>query len=276
MLNRGTIAAIALLGALGMVMGSASAQETSKYPDWSGPWRGSPPNKWDPSKPPALGQQAPLTPEYQKLLEASLADQALGGTGNDPYSSCLPTGMPRMMTAIFSFEFVILPNITYILFEAGMPRRVHTDGRDWPKELPPAFNGNSIGKWIDADGDGRYDLLEIETRGFKGPRAYDPSGIPLHPDNESIVKERISLDKSNANVLRDEITTIDNALTRPWTVTKTYRRQRNHVMTANDCNENNQHVTVGREIYMLSADGHLMPQKKGQQPPDLRYFKEAR
>jgi len=253
--------------------GAQAADET--YPDWSGTWRGRPPNKWDPSKPPGLGQQAPLTPEYQAVLQASLADQAVGGTGSDPYSSCLPNAMPRMMTAIFSFEFVILPNITYILFESSMPRRVHTDGRDWPNEIEPAFNGNSIGKWIDTDGDGRFDLLEIETRGFKGPRVYDPSGIPLHRDNQSIIKERIALDKSDANVMRNEITTIDHALTRPWTVTKTYRRQRSHVMSTNDCNEHNQHVTIGKEIYMLSADGLLMPQKKDQRPPDLRYFSRA-
>ena len=36
----------------------------------------------------------------------------------------------------------------------------------------PAFQGGLfIGRWIDTDGEGRYDTLEIETRGFKGPRA---------------------------------------------------------------------------------------------------------
>ena len=43
--------------------------------------------------------------------------------------------------------------------------------------------GYSIGKWVDADGDGRYDVLEVETRDLKGPRAFDASGIPLHDDN---------------------------------------------------------------------------------------------
>ena len=55
----------------------------------------------------------------------------------------------------------------------------------------------------------------------KGPRAYDTSGLPLHADNQTVVKERIYLDKTNPDVLNDEITTIDHALTRPWTVTKT-------------------------------------------------------
>jgi hypothetical protein len=39
--------------------------------------------------------------------------------------------------------------------------------------------------------------------------------------------------------------------------------------------ENNPHVRVGNEHYMISGDGFLMPVRKGQAPPDLRYFKQA-
>ena len=96
---------------------------------------------------------------------------------------------------------------------------VFTDGRDWPTDVEPAYAGYSIGRWIDEDGDGRYDVLEVETRGpFKGPRAYDATGLPLHFDNQSIFKERFHLDKADPNILHDEITVIDHALTRPWTV----------------------------------------------------------
>jgi len=42
-----------------------------------------------------------------------------------------------------------------------------------------------------------------------------------------------------------------------------------------NCAENNNHVEIGKEGYMISADGFLMPTKKGQAPPDLRYFKPA-
>ena len=41
------------------------------------------------------------------------------------------------------------------------------------------------------------------------------------------------------------------------------------------CSEGNQHVRIGQENYMVSADGHLMPAKKDQPPPDLRYFNQA-
>jgi hypothetical protein len=61
-------------------------------------------------------------------------------------------------------------------------------------------------------------VLEVETRGpFKGPRAYDATGLPLHFDNQSIFNERIFRDKDNPAILHDVITTIDHALTRPWT-----------------------------------------------------------
>jgi hypothetical protein len=106
-------------------------------------------------------------------------------------------------------------------------RRIYTDGRDWPKDQEPTYSGYSIGKWVDEDGDGRYDMLEVETRGMKGSRIFDPSGIPLHKDNQTIVKERMFLDKTDPNILRDEMTAIDHALTRPWTVTRGYRRIRN-------------------------------------------------
>jgi hypothetical protein len=39
------------------------------------------------------------------------------------------------------------------------------------------------------------------------------------------------------------------------------------------CGEGNAHVGIGDQIYYLSGDGLLMPAKKDQPPPDLRYFK---
>jgi len=104
---------------------------------------------------------------------------------------------------------------------------MRSDGRGFPTNQEPTFAGYSIGKWIDTDGDGKFDVLEVETRNFKGPRVYDSSGLPLHRDNQSVFKERIYLDKADPNLLHDEITVIDNALTRPWTVDKRFIRDAN-------------------------------------------------
>jgi hypothetical protein len=202
-----------------------------------------------------------------------------GGPGLDPSYVCLPPGMPRAMNVYTPMEIVVTPETTYILIDhIHDSRRIYTDGRDWPPDVEPSYSGYSIGRWIDSKGAGRYDLLEVETRNFKGPRALETTGLPLHHDNQTIVKERIFFDPAEAGILHDEITVLDHAFTRPWTVLKSYRRTANArpVWAENVCAEGNQHVEIGRQSYMLSAEGHLMPTKKNQAPPDLRYFKPAR
>ena len=282
LLNRSAISTIATAAALALTVASAAAFDESKYPDWGGQWqrpRGAAfpnvGNQWDQARPPDLRQQAPLISEYRARLEASLADQAQGGQGLDNLYRCITNGMPRVMSFIFPVEFVILPNVTYVHFEIFMPRRIYTDGRDFPKDEEPSFMGYSIGTWLDTDGDGRFDTLEVETRNFKGPRTLEASGMPLHDDNETVVKERIHLDWSNPDILHNEITVIDHAFTRPWTVDKRYVRERNVLWFENNCNENNHHVVIGTQNYFVSGDGYLMPARKDQPPPDLRYFKQT-
>jgi hypothetical protein len=127
----------------------------------------------------------------------------------------------------------------------------------------------------DTDNDGRFDTLEVETRNFKGTRVYDASGIPLHSDN-AIIRERIALDKENKDVLGYEITTVDHALTKPWTVLKTFRREPNssgpRISAARTT------ITSSSAINSTSspATANLMPTRKDQPPPDTRYFRTGR
>jgi hypothetical protein len=284
MICRGSIYAHCL-GALAVAASWATASDDAwafdeaKYPAIESIWRrvvvpGQP--AFDPSKPRGLGQQAPLTPEYQANFEANLADLAKGGEGNWPGYSCLPPGMPAMMNGYEPLDIIIRPDVTYILIDHihDSHRRIYTDGRDWPEASEPTFTGYSIGKWVDENGDGRYDALEVETRYIKGKRAYDASGLPLHEDGETVVKEKLYLDKDNQNLLHDQITVFDHALTRPWTVVHNFNRDTDKYPTVGEyiCAEDNSHIHVGNENYYLSADGFLMPAKKDQAPPDLRYF----
>jgi hypothetical protein len=256
---------------------AAQAFDETKYPDLKGQWRRAETGtfRFDPSKPWGPGQEAPLTPEYQAIFEANLASQASGGQGVGVTYTCLSPGMPRVVNGYGPTEFVVTPSTTHILVENIYDsRRVFTDGRPWPEHIEPSLLGYSIGRWIDADGDGRFDELDVETRGFKGPRAFDASGVPLHKDNQTVVKERFFLDKADPAIFHDEVTVFDNALTRPWTVLKSYRRQPSPqpVWIEYVCAEANNHRHIGNENYMLSADGLLMPTRKGQQPPDLKHF----
>jgi hypothetical protein len=275
-----------LVVALAIYASDSGAADEARYPDWAGQWerfvvRGLPGQpSFDQTKSWGFGQEAPLTPEYRKVLEDSIADQADGGLGNYHTPRCLAAGMPLMMIAFRPLEFVITPATTYVLIGSDdHHRRIFTDGRDWPTDIEPTFAGYSIGRWVDEDGDGRFDVLEVETHGpFKGPRAYDASGLPLHFDNESLFKERIWRDKADPKILHDEITVIDHALTRPWTVDKKY------VLNPNPrpqwpeyyCGEYNAQIVLGKDNYFLSADGLLMPARKGQPAPDLRYFKTSK
>ena len=271
------IGALTIAVCLGAPIGAQAWDET-KYPNFGGQWKRPPGigNQFDQTKPPREAQKVEFTPEYQKIFEENLKDQALGGQGTDPTFQCIPDGMPRAMNVIFPLEIIITPNTTYMLIEyLTMQRRVFTDGRNFPEEFPPSFMGYSIGKWIDEDGDGKYDVLEVETRHLKHPRSYDASGAPLHFDAKSIVKERIYLDKVDPNVLRDDITVYDDALVRPRVSNKRYVRElRPIVWVEASCPEGNPHVQIESEIYMRAADGKLMPAKKGQRPPDLQHFTE--
>ena len=180
-----SIGAFAVAAALLTTFTGASAFDESKYPDWKGVWERKAPPRWV-----QQGDKAPLTPEYQKIMDWNTADQKAGGHGWETSWMCLPPGMPRIMNVYEPMEVIVTPDTTYILIShIHDNRRIYTDGRDWPKDVEESFKGYSIGKWLDTDGDGHFDTLEVETRHMKGPRAYDTGGLPLHADNKNLQRK---------------------------------------------------------------------------------------
>jgi hypothetical protein len=274
------LSTLALAAALTLV--GARAQEEmggKRYPDWRGQWDTLTPRlpgqqlRFDPAKPFGKGQDAPLTDEYKKIYEDNLAELAKGGQGLFLYhASCLPGGMPGIMSA-GQFEFIVTPDTTYVIQDDSDIRRIFTDGRPWPENTQPTYSGISIGRWIDEAGTGAFDVLEVE-----GPRTYDASGLPLAFDNESTFKERFFSDKKDGSILHDVITVFDHALTRPWTADKTFRRAKAKypVWDRGTCLEGTTYVTIGKEYYMVTADGYLMPTMKGQKPPDPKFFEKPK
>ena len=271
--------------ALLVSVSAAQAFDASVYPDLGGQWSRAPvPGMtgepgFDPGKPVGRAQQAPLKPEYQAKFEASLKELEAGVPGTWPGPSCIPPGMPAQMTAYEPMEFIVLPRATFIRIDyiRETRRRIFTDGRAWPAHAEPSYDGYSIGKWIDEDRDGKFDVLEAETRNFKGPRAFDLSGLPMHDDNETVIKERIYLDKANKDLLHNDMTITDNALTRPWTVKKSYVRaaDRRAQWPEYMCVEKLNTMKLGGETYLLDKDGYLTPSKKGQKAPSLQFFPSA-
>jgi len=277
---QGTTGALALVAALALSVSGARAFDESRFPNWKGQWvalGGAGNAAWDTTLPPGAGERALLTPEYQAVFAANIKAEAAGGPALDPTSRCVPAGMPRVMMAVQPMEIVITPGITYFMFPAfDSLRHIYTDGRSFPAQIEPSFIGTSIGQWQDTDGDGRFDTLRIETRAIRGPHTYDASGIPFHKDGEAVVTEKVYADKADQNTLHDEITTRDHALLRPWTVTRSYRRDAGQVRPEwleVLCRRDASRVLIGDQNYKVSPEGLLMPAVKGQQRPDLKYFK---
>src|ERR1700739_4265353 len=138
-----SIGVVALLAALLTQIAGATARDRADYHNVTGQWRaigGS--VKYVPDKPRGLGQEAPLTAEYQAIFEANLKDMAEGGQGTDPTTWCLSPGMPRVTNGYGEMEFVVTPETTYILvFHVLDSRRIFTDGREWPADRDPTFLG---------------------------------------------------------------------------------------------------------------------------------------
>ena len=267
-------------GIAGVACNAALAHDESKYPDWSGQWTrtygGNP--RYDQSKP-LRKQEAPLKPEYQAQFEASIKDQDAGGHGLDTGYTCLPQAhapddVGRVAVRISDLAgrhpYAVRADRIFAAPHLHRRTRLAEDRRNLVQRLLDRQMASI------RDGDGRFDTLEVETRHVRGPRVWDQSGMPMAADDEGVITERIYSDKSDPGILRVEMTTIDNSLTRPWTVMKTFKR-RAKVWWANDnCNEGQAHVTIGTEVYFRSADGTtIMPMKKDQPPPDLRYFKRT-
>jgi hypothetical protein len=248
-----SIAAIAVTAVLWMAGASAQIMDYAKYPNWKGQWvsvpNGGPP-RYDPSKPPGRGQEAPLKPEYAAMHEASLKDQAEGGQGLDIGHKCIPSGVPRQMSGILPFEFVFTPDATYILFHlmTQQTRRIYTDGRAGLRRA--AADLHRLFARQMARHRQRWSLRHFGGRDpcAKGTAPFRPD---RHPDGRrrmTVVKERFFLDKENPNILYAEMTTIDNALMRPWTVMKSYRRLPTVIWLEDNCTEGNNHVAIGDRI----------------------------
>ncbi len=96
---------------------------------------------------------------------------------DEPYTACLPMGVPRVNPYPWKFAMSYtskgLTHI-YVLHEtgdAGAHRVVYMDGRKHPDDLIPNWWGHSIGKW-------EGDTLVIDTVGYNDKFWFDGKGTP--------------------------------------------------------------------------------------------------
>jgi len=184
--------------------------------DFTGIWLNQGGIGWTPGIPPGAKQKPPLTPEYQKIFDKHLANAAAGNpTGDSTSASCLPPGMPRIMTMTYPMEITMAPDHVKIYGEwLEQVRRIFTDGRPLAPDPDPSFNGQSVGHW-------EGDFLVSTAYGFERDTNMESSGLPK--SEKAIAYERLWL--ADDNTLRDEFTIVDPvAFAKPWTVIKTYKR----------------------------------------------------
>ena len=79
-----------------------------------------------------------------------------------------------------------------------------------------------------------------------------------------MIREEIR--RIDASTLEDKITTIDAALTEPWTVQRRYRLETENVVWVEYvCAEGNRHLKLGDEWYFVNQEtGTLEPTREGQ------------
>ena len=265
----------------------AQAADDAKCPDWKGAWArfvvrelGGQPS-FDQTKPWGFGQQAPLTEEYKKVLEASLADQAKGGQGDFAgHALCLPAGMPLMMIAFRPLEFIVTPETTYIPDRGLGPLSSHLHRRT---RLAQGRRGDFFRLSRSANGSTRT-ATAATTCSKSKPAVRSKVLAPTTPaacrwpsTTSPSSRSASTADKADPKILHDQITVIDHALTRPWTVDKKYLLEQTSRLEWDGAPaaRTAAYIAIGKDNYYMSGDGMLMPARRGRPPPDLRYFKQS-
>ena len=235
-------AAVLLVPAVGSAA-AAKATKTASFaglPDWRGVWDPAEGNVFDPTAgkradDDGIREYPPYKPEWEAKYKKELANTAAGHP-RDPTASCLPPGMPRVMTSPYAWEFTVTPDRVLFLKEYQHEIiRVFTDGRKHPAgdKLDPSFNGHTIGHW-------EGDTLVADTVGMRGDTWFDRTGAP-HSDQIHVVQR---MRKVSPELIEDKITIEDPvAFTHPWQITRHYKKAHNYEIMEFVCEENNRNAT---------------------------------
>ena len=147
----------------------------------------------------------PLRPWAQELRNARKA----ADSKDSPDGKCLPMG-PLMDHSNRSPRKIIqIPGLVVILYEKSFVyRQIFTDGRPFPEDPQPSFEGYSTGKWD-------RDALVVQTIGLRDGSWADEEGTPL--TEAAKITERFT--RKNFGSLEIAVTVDDpKAYTAPWTV----------------------------------------------------------
>jgi len=147
----------------------------------------------------------PYQPQAAKLAQERRADDSR----DDPHVRCLPDNPPRAWTLPHLTKTLHSPKLLVLLYEVNaMYRQIFIDGRPFPEDPTPAWNGYSVAAW-------EGDTLVVQTRGFRDNLWIDTGGSPM--SDAAKMTERIR--RPNYGTLEIELTIDDpKNYTKPFTV----------------------------------------------------------
>src|SRR5512140_3760754 len=148
-----------------------------KLPDWSGVWSMMGGTIFDRatqtgeggSVTPGVREHPPYNAEYEKKYLDHLALRDADRYPDVQTNCGVPVGYPRILNLPDAYEFVVRPDLFYIVAENGTnTMRVYTDGRKLPGKGDTwgTYTGVSVGHW-------EGDTLVWDTVGLKGSRDND-------------------------------------------------------------------------------------------------------
>ena len=155
----------------------------------------------------------PYNPEW----EAKAADTTKNHMFDEPYAHCLLAGVPTNFGIQMGFQAVQDKNaIVFAWDTAGATRIIYTDNRQHVPANIKLYQGDSIGHW-------EGDTLVVDTTS-QAAGWWDANGA-VHSDAIHVVEKFTAKDANN--IAYEALVEDPIALTRPMTVTDTFRRNLN-------------------------------------------------
>jgi len=154
---------------------------------------------------------------YNAEWEAKAADTAKNRMYDEPYTHCLLAGVPTNFGIQMGFQAVQDKSaIVFAWDTAGATRVIYLDDRKHVPASIKLYQGDSIGHW-------EGDTLVVDTTN-QAAGWWDASGA-VHSDATHVV-EKFTFKDAN-NIVYEALVEDPIALTRPMTVTDTFRRNLN-------------------------------------------------
>jgi hypothetical protein len=204
-----------------------------KLPDWSGNWTLDSESfarvrDTSDSPDPSNSNVPKLTKKYwdYRMINKVQNKGLDGGGAKNNAATCVPDGMPGLMSIPMGHEYLFTPGRVTLIAENGEVRRIFTDGRPHPEDPDLKFAGHSIGHWENG-------TLVVDTVAIL-PKAEFFVGMPGAEGTH--VVERL-FKNAKGKMQNDTVVTNPAVFTEPFKYTRTY--EYNAIMEEALCMENN-------------------------------------